>query len=334
MPRISNSSFKVNDSLEQQIELTSIDASVTIPISTSSPLDVTSNIAEVHGSAITLGQKTSANSFPVTLPSDQAGLNVTANIAEVQGLPLNLGTQVAAQSLPVTIASDTLPLEVTSNIALVQGAGISLGQKAKAQSFPVTLASDEDTLNINIESVSQTSLDFGQEPMVSSLPVVVASDQTAVASNIYYVDDNAKINSATTSSAFQVGNYGWDGSNWRQMNVSSGGNLKVESELEDHQGSEGNLANSLAYTDGDTSTAIDVSNHTLLTVFGDKTDTSNSIQPQVSADNSNWYNIDFQLYPDTGGNFFNNLNDIAINYFRLKFTGAGTCTATLLHNNH
>jgi len=334
MPRISNSSFKVNDALEQQVELTSVGPSVSVPISTSSPLDVTSNIAEVHGSAITLGQKASSASFPVVLPSDQAGLNVTANIAEVQGIPLNLGTQVASQSLPVTIASDTLPLEVTSNIALVQGAGISLGQKLQAQSFPVTLASDESTINVNLESASGSSLDFGQEPMVSSLPVVVASDQTAVASNIYYVDDNAKISTATTASAFQVGNYGWDGSDWRQMNVSTGGNLKVISEVENHQGSEGNLANSSAYTDGSNSAVIDVSNHTLLTLFGDKTDTSNSVQPQVSADNSNWYNVDFQLYPDTGGNFYQNFDNVAINYFRLKFTGAGTATATLLHNNH
>lgn len=333
MPRISNSSFKVNDNLEQQVELKAIDASVTIPISTSSPLDVTSNIAEVHGSAISLGQKTSANSFPVTLPSDQAGLNVTSNLAEVHGTPINLGKTVAAQSIPVVLPSDD-SMDVTSNIAEIHGTAISLGQKVKAASFPVTLASDEDTVNINIESVSQTSLDFGQEPMVSSLPVVIASDQTAVASNIYHVDDNAKISTATTASAFQVGAYGWDGSNWRQLNASTGGNLKVESELENHSGSEGNLANSDAYTDGSNSAVIDTSNHTLLTLFGDKTDTSNSIQPQVSADNTNWYNTDFQVYTDSGGNFYQNIDNVAVNYFRLKFTGAGTATATLLHNNH
>jgi len=333
MPRISNSSFKVNDNLEQQVEIKAIDASVTIPISTLSPLDVTSNIAEVHGTAITLGQKASSASFPVVLPSDQAGLNVTSNLAEVHGTPINLGKTVKAQSLPVVLPSDD-SMDVTSNIAEIHGTAITLGQKVKTASFPVTLASDESTLNVNLESASGSSLDFGQEPMVSSLPVVIASDQTAVGSNIYHVDDNAKISTATTASAFQVGAYGWDGSNWRQMNVSSGGNLKVESELEDHQGSEGNLANADAYTDGSNSAVIDVSNHTLLTLFGDKTDTSNSIQPQVSADNINWYNTDFQLYPDTGGNFFQNFDNVAINYFRLKFTGSGVCTSTLLHNNH
>lgn len=297
MPRISNSSFKVNDALQQQVELSAIDASVTIPISTTSPLDVTSNLAEVHGSAISLGQKASANSLPVVLPSDQAGLNVTSNLAEVHGTPVTLGQKVAGSSIPVVLASSQ---NVDTNMVQVGGVAITLDQQTMTNSFPVT----------------------------------IASNQSALASNLYYVDDNAKINTATTSSAFQVGMYGWNGSAWQQASISNGGNLKVESELENHAGTQGNLANASAYTDGSNSAVIDVSNKTLLTVFGDKSDTSNSVQPQVSADNVNWVDTDYTLYPKMNGDFFQNIDNVAINYFRLKFTGAGTATATLLSNNH
>jgi len=298
MPRISNQSFKVNDALQQQVELSAVDAGVTIPISTSFPLDVTSNLAEVHGEVITLGQKTSAKSLPVTLPSDQAGLNVTANISEINGAP------------------------------------ISLGQKNKANSLPVTLASDEDTLNINISEVGLGTISLDQKVTSKSFPVVIASDQSAVGSNIYYVDDNAKINDAETTKALQVGMYGWNGSKWQQANVNSAGNLKVESEIEQHSGFQGNLASSSSYSNGSNSAVINVSNKTLLTLFGDKTDTSNAVQPQISADNTNWFDLDYEIYPKFNGDFFQNIDNIAVNYFRLKFTGAGTATATLLSNNH
>lgn len=333
MPRISNQSFKVNDALQQQVELSAVDASVTIPISTSFPLDVTSNLAEVHGEVITLGQKTSAKSLPVTLPSDQAGLNVTSNIAEVQGVPINLGKTTKAQSFPVVLPSDD-SMEVTANISEIHGSAITLGQKPKAASLPVTLASDEDTLNINISEVGLTSISLDQKVTSKSFPVVIASDQSAVGSNIYYVDDNAKINDAETTKALQVGMYGWNGSKWQQANVNSAGNLKVESEIEQHSGFQGNLASSSAYTDGSNSAVINVSNKTLLTLFGDKTDTSNSFQPQISADNTNWYDLDWEVYPKFNGDFYQNIDNIAVNYFRLKFTGAGTATATLLSNNH
>jgi len=298
MPRISNQSFKVNDALQQQVELSAVDAGVTIPISTSFPLDVTSNLAEVHGEVITLGQKTSAKSLPVTLPSDQAGLNVTANISEINGAP------------------------------------ISLGQKNKANSLPVTLASDEDTLNINISEVGLSTISLDQKVTSKSFPVVIASDQSAVGSNIYYVDDNAKINDAETTKALQVGMYGWNGSKWQQANVNTAGNLKVESEIEQHSGFQGNLASSSSYSNGSNSAVINVSNKTLLTLFGDKTDTSNAVQPQISADNTNWFDLDYEIYPKFNGDFFQNIDNIAVNYFRLKFTGAGTATATLLSNNH
>ena len=97
-----------------------------------------------------------------------------------------------------------------------------------------------------------------------SIPITVNS-ALSVTSNIVGVDDSAKTSLSTTASALQTGIYGWDGSNWRQVNVSNGGNVKVESELEAHSGSQGNLANADSYTNASNSVAIDVSNKTLLT---------------------------------------------------------------------
>ena len=167
-----------------------------------------------------------------------------------------------------------------------------------------------------------------------SIPITV-NDALSVSSNIVGVDDSAKTSLSTTASALQTGIYGWDGSNWRQVNVSNGGNVKVESELENHQGSQGNLANADAYTNGSNSVAIDVSNKTLLTLFGNLSDTSNGVQPQISADGINYYDIDYEVYPKfENGDFFQNIDNVAVNHFRLKYNGAGTATATLLTNNH
>ena len=167
-----------------------------------------------------------------------------------------------------------------------------------------------------------------------SIPITVI-DALSVSSNIVGVDDSAKTSLSTTASALQTGIYGWDGTNWRQVNVSNGGNVKVESELENHQGSQGNLANADVYTNGSNSVAIDVSNKTLLTLFGNLSDTSNGVQPQISADGITYYDLDYEIYPkfDTG-DFFQNIDNVAVNHFRLKYNGAGTATATLLTNNH
>ena len=225
MSRISNSSFKVNSNLEQMMELSAVKAGVTVPISTSSELDM--NLTKVNGTAISLGETTASASLPVVLPNDV---------------------------------------------------------------------------------VASVSLDE--------------------------IGTDAKGSDTTLATALQVGNYGWDGSSWRQMNVSNGGNLKVESELEDHQGSQGNLENAGSVVDGDTSTAIDTSNHTLLTCFGNTTDTTNPITPQISADGTNYYPLDFDIYPNADGDFYQNFPNITVNNFRLKFNGTATITATLLHNNH
>ena len=195
---------------------------------------------------------------------------------------------------------------------------------------PISTASE---LDMNLTKVNGTAISLGETTASASLPVVLPNDVEASVS-LDAIGTNAKGSDTTLATALQVGNYGWDGSNWRQMNVSNGGILKVESELEDHQGSQGNLENASSVVDGDTSTAIDTSNHTLLTCFGNTTDTENPITPQISADGTNYYPLDFDIYPNADGDFYQSFPNITVNNFRLKFNGTATITATLLHNNH
>lgn len=66
------------------------------------PLATTSNIAQVGSASISLGQKTSANSFPVVLPSDQGALAVTGTFwqatqpVSAASLPLPAGAAISA----------------------------------------------------------------------------------------------------------------------------------------------------------------------------------------------------------------------------------------------
>lgn len=100
----------------------------------------------------------------------------------------------------------------------------------------------------------------------------------------------------------------------------------------DVQGSQGNMNSSSAVISGDFSTAIDVAESKSQAIYGNTTDTINSIDIQVSADNTNYYPINFQIYPDSSsGDFYQKLDNNAVKYIRLKYNGTATVTATLTH---
>ncbi len=96
------------------------------------------NLTQVGGSAVSLGQTTMTSSIPVTIASDQTDLGV--NIDKYGGTSTTLGTKVAASSIPVTMASDQPDIGV--NIDKYGGTTTTLGQKTMANSIPVVLASD------------------------------------------------------------------------------------------------------------------------------------------------------------------------------------------------
>src|SRR6266576_1887735 len=73
---------------------------------------VSENLASVGGANITLGAKTSANSLPVVLASDEATLpvsiagTVAENLTQVGGASVTLGAKTSANSIPVVLATD------------------------------------------------------------------------------------------------------------------------------------------------------------------------------------------------------------------------------------
>lgn len=209
------------------------------------------------------------------------------------------------------------------NTALQQE--IELSAVKAGVSIPITTATD---LDMNLVKVGGVAVTLDQQVMTNSIPVVLASNQSIV--NVA----PPVASNATLATAQEVAAFGYDGATYRRLNCSTGGNLKVESELENHSGSQGNLDNSSSVISGDFSTAIDTSNHTLLTLFGNTTDTTNGIVPQVSADGTNYYPAGFEIFPDSNGDFYQNFPNVTANNFRLKYQGTATVTATLLHNNH
>ena len=179
---------------------------------------LTTDLDSVGGSSVTLGQKTSANSIPVVIASDQSTYTVTANAGtnlNTSALALesggNLDTIVTntgnidtntssidtkfpsqgqatmAASVPVVIASDQSIYTVTAN------AGTNLNTSALALESGGNLDTivtntgniDTSTASINTKIPSQ-----GQATMAASLPVVIASNQSEVPINHTQINGN------------------------------------------------------------------------------------------------------------------------------------------------
>ena len=190
--------------------------------------------------------------------------------------------------------------------------------------IPISTAS---TLDQNLKEVNGSTIDLGETVMASSLPVVIASDQSAVATTNTDITSGAD---ATLVSAQQVGIYGSNGGVWTPMAVNADGQVETVDIDNSHTGSQGNLDNGTAVVIGDVSTTIFTSKKTQLTIFGNHTNFTAEITPQVTADGLTYYSTGFGIYPDSNGDFFHTFENTCTNRFRLKYQGSGTVTATLL----
>jgi len=237
----------------------------------------------------------------------------------------------AALEQIVEISNATaIPVSEDADITKWGGTATTLGAKASAASVPVVLANDQaaipistaSTLDVDLDSVSGAAITLGQKAMAASLPVVLASDG-AITSGA----------DTTLAAAQQVGQYGWDGSSWRQVQTSATGVLKTEAEAAAHAGSEGNLDSASTVAINDVSTVVSTTNKTLVTVFGNHSVASAELVIQVSADGSVYYPSGYSIFCDANGDFFQTLQGCS-NNIRLKYKTAGTVTATLLANAH
>lgn len=143
------------------------------------------------------------------------------------------------------------------------------------------------------------------------------SDADVSSSNKLHVQSDARGNFATNAS-LQIGGVDVSASNKVPVSLTGGG----------VSGTQANLNNASSVVSGDTSTAVNV-NASVHNIMGSTTNTADDIEIQVSEDNTNYYPVDFTIFPPMSGNFQQTV-ECPAKYLRLKYNGSGTVTATVL----
>lgn len=150
--------------------------------------------ATFTGRINTLGQKTSANSTPVVLASDQSSVPVTGTFwqatqpVSAASLPLPTGAATAANQ--TTLGSSTTKLNDGTNTAAVKAASTAalatdpaLVVAISPNNTPVlpsgaATAANQTTGNASLSSIDGKIPSIGQKTGANSIPVVIASDQS------------------------------------------------------------------------------------------------------------------------------------------------------------
>jgi len=197
------------------------------------------------------------------------------------------------------VQSDRTQLNCNASIQL---AGVDIDD---TNQVPVinTNASDMETnsnLRVNAADVDDTN----RVPTQSNLQIGGVD-----------VDDTDRV---PCKSTLQIGGVDVSGSNKVPVTLTGG-----------VSGSEANLASASSVISGDTSTAVNV-NSDKHNIFGNSTDSTNAINVQISANNSDWYSMGIDIFPDSGDGDFQLSLDMPIQYIRLKFGGTATVTATVI----
>lgn len=119
------------------------------------------NIAQIGGSTLTIGQQTAANSIPVILPAatittltppSNTGYALDASLTTIDtdlkaNITLHAGSNIIGKVTTDQTTHGTTDL-VAADITKVGGSAITLGSKTSANSYPVVIASDQATLGV------------------------------------------------------------------------------------------------------------------------------------------------------------------------------------------
>ena len=103
-------------------------------------------------------------------------------------------------------------------------------------------------------------------------------------------------------------------------------------------GTNNNHLSSQSVTSAYQSSGFDVSSASRFSIMGNTTDNTNSILVEFSADNTNWYRANTELFPSYNDfsspyDFYNSFEGACVKYVRLNFanyTGTETVNATIL----
>lgn len=142
-------------------------------------------------------------------------------------------------------------------------------------------------------------------------------DADVSSSNKLHVQSDARANFATNAN-LQISGVDVSASNKVPVSLTGGG----------VSGSQGNLNSGSSVSNGSVSTAVNV-NAGVHTIMGNTTDVANDIEIEISEDNSNYYPMDFSIFPPASGNFQTTV-DSPTKYLRLKYKGTATVTATVM----
>lgn len=154
-----------NPSGDQQPLQTDAAGNLLVNIATEPGTPLAVNLTEVSGAAITLGSKTSANSLPVVIASDD-----TVAISAVS-LPL-----------PTNASTSALQSNVQSAPGTPQTVAVTIQGNSSGIAVPVSISGGFPTeQNVNVNQYGGVATTLGSKISASSIPVVIASDQANVA---------------------------------------------------------------------------------------------------------------------------------------------------------
>jgi hypothetical protein len=176
-------------------------------------------LTNIDGKLGSLGQKTMANSAPVTIASDQSAIPITGSITATNPSVGTTGSAVPASGTLVagtdgtnlrgikTDASGELQIDVLSS-ALPSGAAT---------------AANQTTANSSLSSIDSKLNTLGQKTMANSTPVTIASDQGSILTTNSSL---GLVGFPAIAGAAQIG--GTDGTTMRAIKTDAAGELQVD----------------------------------------------------------------------------------------------------------
>jgi len=221
------------------------------------------SLSNIDGKLNTLGQKTSTNSTPVVLSSDQSAIPVAQSGSwSVTGISGTVSLPTGASTSVLQTTGNSSLSSIQSSSASIDGKIPSIGQKTMSGSLPVTISSNQSAVPAsqsgvwNITNVSGTvslptgaatsssqatgnaslsSIDsklntLGQNLMVNSMPVTIASNQSPIPISGTITADNDSVglvNSLAPVSATLIAAKDTFGT-LIALSTSAGGLLKVD----------------------------------------------------------------------------------------------------------
>lgn len=197
-------------------------------------------------------------------------------------------------------------VEVGNTSLAVTNAGLTaLAGAIAGTEVQVDIVGQTGTLNVS-DSTAQTSLS------------TIATETTSIDNKLPTIGQNAKSASVSVTLA------------------SDQGAISVSSSNANNSGTAGNLVNAASKSSGDFSDEVDTRAARNITITGTTTDgASNEIEIHTAHSSSGTkFKLNFGIFPDSSGNFYQSIENVALNYIYLKFTNssAATVTATALSN--